>query len=184
MDTLSHLSELLRQRNAIDALISSVVGRPATTGHLGEFIASKIFGIELMESATHKGIDGHFSSGTLAGCSVNVKFYPKQEEILDIPPEALPDYFLVLTGPHAPATSSRGKTRPFVIQYVYLFHTAALLSGLKLSGVKVGVATSVKQPLWAQAEIFPSRTNRKLTLTDNQRKMLALFSLEVASTTF
>ncbi|WP_442853014.1 hypothetical protein [Bacillus sp. UNC41MFS5] len=54
-------------------------------GHTGEYIASKIFEIELVESTSNKGIDGFFS-GLLSGKSVNIKFYTKQECLLDITP--------------------------------------------------------------------------------------------------
>lgn len=102
-------------------------------------------------------------------------FYAKQQGILDIP-EALPDYFLVLAGPRALAAPSRGTTLPFAIQSVCLFDAPALVSTLKSSGVKVGVATSARQHFWAQAEIFAESSNRKLILTDEQHRMWALFS--------
>lgn len=91
MEKLKELAELLRKRNEIDSAISSVIGRPAMSGHLGEFIAARIFDIHLAESATNKGTDGQFKNGPLAGKSVNIKLYGKQEGLLDINPAALPD---------------------------------------------------------------------------------------------
>jgi hypothetical protein len=37
--------------------LSGLVGRPAIVGHIGEFIAARIFGISLAASATQKSID-------------------------------------------------------------------------------------------------------------------------------
>ena len=41
---------LLRARNSIDAKIAKVIGRPVTAGHMGEWLASRIFDIQLEES--------------------------------------------------------------------------------------------------------------------------------------
>lgn len=112
--SLPRLAALVRQRNAIDEEIAALIGRPALPGRIGELIAAEVFDIELERSAAAAGYDGVFRSGHLAGATVNVKFYPKREGLLDIP-EAVPDYFLVLTGPRsAAAASSVGTTRPLV----------------------------------------------------------------------
>ena len=92
-DELVHLAELLKRRNALECEITQVIARPASIGHIGEFIASRIFDISLEYSASAKGIDGHFKGGTLAGRSVNVKWYALREGMLDIAPEILPDYY-------------------------------------------------------------------------------------------
>lgn len=84
MDTLLKLSQLIKARNAIDDVIAGIINRPALVGHMGEYIAAKIFNIKLCESATSKGIDGVFTSGELQGKSVNVKYYGKEEHLLDI----------------------------------------------------------------------------------------------------
>lgn len=39
---LKRIAELLEKRNQIDLELSKIMGRPATVGHIGEFIASKI----------------------------------------------------------------------------------------------------------------------------------------------
>jgi hypothetical protein len=49
---------LLRDRNTIDAKIATIIGRPMTAGHLGEWIAARIFGMALEPSATATAIDG------------------------------------------------------------------------------------------------------------------------------
>ena len=104
VDALINLANLIHNRNKIAEEISLIIDRPAQIGHIGEFIASKIFQITLAESASEKAIDGYFSSGTLQGKSVNIKWYAKRENMLDITPDALPDYYLVMTGPKSPAT--------------------------------------------------------------------------------
>lgn len=176
MNHLVRLAELLRQRNDIDGQISALLGRPATTGHLGEYIAHRVFGIELMESAAHKGSDGFFRSGPFADRSVNIKFYPKNDGLLSISPNSLPDFFLVLAGPRTAAGSSRGQIRPHIIESVFIFDAHALMAELKANSVKIGEATSVRQRLWEQAEIYPLQRNNTLILTEEQRAMLSLFS--------
>ncbi len=69
---IEQLAELVRARNANEVAISRIIGRPAQIGHIGEYIASKIFGIELEDSAVHPGSDGRFIDGPLAGKSVNI----------------------------------------------------------------------------------------------------------------
>ena len=53
-DSLAHLAALLRERNRIERLVAETVGRPGERGHVGEFIASVVFDIELHESASAK----------------------------------------------------------------------------------------------------------------------------------
>ena len=74
-DQLRRLASLIEQRNLVEGEIAATIGRPAHPGHIGEFVAAAIFDIGLVESATHKGIDGHFTRGPLAGRSVNIKKY-------------------------------------------------------------------------------------------------------------
>jgi hypothetical protein len=71
--------------------------------------------------------------------------------------------------------TSKGGTRPWLIEAVYLFDAKELLGVLKKRGVKIGVATSVAKCLWAEAEIYPHQQNRQLMLNDNQRKLLGSF---------
>jgi len=113
---LARLADLMKRRNALECEITQLIARPMSIGHIGEFIASRIFNIQLEYSASSKGIDGHFSDGMLKGRSVNVKWYAMREGLLDITPDFLPDYYLVLVGPRSPLMSSRGRTRPWTIE--------------------------------------------------------------------
>src|SRR5690242_4625709 len=130
--------------------------RPMTSGHLGEWIAAQVFDIELEESAVAAGIDGRFRSGPLRGRTVNVKWYLKREGLLDTTESTALDYYLVLTGPTSAAGSSRGTTRPWCIEAVFLFDAPQLRSEQVMRGVKLGVASSVIKQQWAAAEIYPS----------------------------
>jgi hypothetical protein len=64
---------------------------------------------------------------------------------------------------------------PWVIEHVYLFNARELFEKLRKRGVKIGVATSVAQVYWKEAEIYPKQENVVLRLTDETRRMLALF---------
>ncbi len=170
---LEGLAKAITQRNTADAEIARIIGRPAERGHSGEYIAAATFGIELEKSASKKGIDGHFTSGSLAGKTVNIKWYGKWESILDISPENGSDFYLVMTGPKSASLSSRGGTRPWLISYIFLFDSAKLLQDLK--DVKLGVATSVKKQLWEMAKIYPTQRNSQLILSVEQENILKLF---------
>ena len=173
MSNLEQLASLLARRNAIDEEIGALVGRPAIRGHVGEWIAHEIFGVTLEESAIQKGFDGRFADGPLAGKTVNVKWYGKREGLLDINPDGVPDFYLVMTGPKAAATTSRGQTRPWVITEVFLFDAPALVERLP----RVGVAAGVRQHEWEAARVYPTAAPRaRLTLTDAQREALKLFA--------
>jgi hypothetical protein len=173
----------LKERNAIDAKIAALIGRPVERGHLGEYIGGAVFNINLAPTATNSGSDGVFQSGPLTGRSVNVKFYGKREGCLDLVAHGGPDYYLVLTGAKAAAASSRGATRPLVIEAVYLFEGAALLSALskRTPPPKIGIATSVANEYWDAAEIWPRTVSAALKLTDRQRQTLLQFGTSLAS---
>lgn len=174
-DELERVAELLRTRNALDTKIAQITGRPTLPGHLGEWIASRIFDIELEASAAAKAIDGRFRSGPLAGRTVNIKWYGKREGLLDVVADPRLDYYLVFTGPLAPAEGSHGGTRPLVITATYLFHAQRLVETLHARGVKVGTATSVVSQAWSDAEVFPRQANPALPLSHDQREALATF---------
>ena len=174
---LEKLAGLIRTRNSVDGEIAKIIGRPALAGHVGEFIASRIFGIELHHSATAKGSDGAFIRGTLVGKTVNIKWYAKRENILDINPKEVPDYYLVLAGPKTPAATSKGTSRPLAIESVFLFEAESLFARLQQQGVKIGIATSVKSTSWAEAEVFP-RSKGPMELDEEQRTSLKLFAPE------
>ena len=44
MSHLKQLASLLARRNAIDEKIAALIGRPAISGHVGEWIARKSLG--------------------------------------------------------------------------------------------------------------------------------------------
>lgn len=178
VDDLIMLAELIRKKNEIDKAISVLIGRPAMFGHTGEYIASKVFDIKLNISASQKGIDGVFQSGELAGATVNVKWYTRQEGLLDINPDGLPDYYLVLTGPRSPAASSRGAVKPWLIRQVFIFDARMLVAAVAKRGVKIGIATSVNKELWKKAKVYPESNNHLFILSDGQRKMVSLFDQE------
>ena len=168
---MERLASLIKRRNALDLAISEVLGRPALQGHFGEFVAARIFNIELHDSAAHKGSDGYFIDGPLSGKSVNIKYYPKREGLLDMNRDNHPDFYLVLAGPKSTAASSRGGHRPWLIENVYLFDAAALVDQLS---VKIGTATSVRQNLWDGAEVYPC-DNPSFQLSETQRDSLKMF---------
>ena len=174
-DELERIADLLHTRNTIEVEIAKIIGRPAERGHIGEYIAGLIFDIALEGSANHPGVDGFFKSGPLASKSVNIKTYGKRENILDIRPEYLPDYYLVLTGPKTAATSSKGTIRPWVIDEVFLFEAKPLVDELRYNNKKVGTATSVKQFYWERARIYPESFNSPLQLSKTQQDWISLF---------
>lgn len=96
-------------------ITSLIEDRPALIGHVGEYIAARVFDIQVHPSASHRGSDGLFRTGPLAGRSVNVKWYAQDGSVLDVLEEHGPDFYLVLTGPRG--TASRGP-RPWRIDSV------------------------------------------------------------------
>lgn len=175
MRDLKRLAELVRAKNEVESEIASIVRRPAIIGHVGEYIASRVFKIKLEQSASQKGIDGYFIDGELAGNSVNIKWYTKRNGLLDLNPDGLADFYLVLTGPGSAASSSKDTTLPWVIEEVFLFDTRQLIQNLKARGVKLGVATSVVSDQWDEAKIYPQQNNKQLVLTKDQLEELSLF---------
>lgn len=171
MNDLSWLSSLIKSRNTIDSKISAVIGRSAQPGNVGEYIASVIFKIALDETGKSRGYDGRFAHGPLAGHTVDIQWHPRHDGQLNIKPGTLPDYYLVFTGP---ATASIAN--PWLIESVFLFHAGELLNALRERGVQIGNGTSVTGPLWERAEIYPMPRNVRLPLTDEERKLLVLFS--------
>lgn len=117
---LQRLASLIRARNANEVEITRMIDRPARIGHVGEYIASRIFDIALEDSAVHPGSDDRFRSGPFAGRSVNIKMHGKREGLLDINPAYVPDFHLVLTDPRATVMSSKGAPRPLSVNDVFL----------------------------------------------------------------
>ena len=177
MDRLHKLSALVAERNNVSTRIANIIGRPAQLGHIGEFIASELFGVTLELSANNKGYDGRFSHGQLTGKTVDVKTYAKREGIIDLRVSDLPDYYLVLSGPVGPAASSRGQDRPWLLSGVHLFNATELVAALQSRGLRVGVATSVARNHWDAAEVFPRNHCNLLTLNEEQHLWLGSFGV-------
>lgn len=173
-ELLTQLAKEIGNKNLLDDRIAKITGRPCERGHTGEYIAAQIFGITLESAANTKNYDGKFAEGTLAGKAVEIKWFGKLEYMLDIKPTQ-PDYYLVMTGTESPAVASKGKTRPWTINHVFLFDANDLVGKLRGYGVKIGVATSVRKHLWEAAEVYPKPQSFLLKLTDEQREMLAQF---------
>jgi Family of unknown function (DUF6998) len=173
-EELNELARLIRTKNSVDRKIAKIVGRPALIGHVGEYIAAHIFGIDLHRSASARGSDGVFKTGPLVGKTVNIKWYTTSDNLLDLSPSGGADYYLVLAGPSTQGESSRGTERPWLIDSVYLFESSDLIDKLKERGVKIGIATSVRNEVWEAAEIH-TRSKGILQLNEEQRKLLELF---------
>lgn len=171
---LAEFAALLRERNVLDERIGQLINRPMTAGHAGEWIASRIFDIELEPSAVAKAIDGRFRAVPLAGKSVNIKWYLKREGLLDMTDAPELHYYLVLTGPKATAQDVR-TVRAWRIDGVYLFDAHKLLTEQRARGVKIGVASGIREAQWLAAEIYPTATNPHLVMNADQRHLLALF---------
>jgi hypothetical protein len=174
-EPMRRIAELLRERNALDEEIAVITHRPMTAGHLGEWIASQIFDIQLESSAVEAGIDGSFRSGPLQGRTVNIKWYLKREGLLDTSESAWLDYYLVLAGPPSAAASSRGATRPWRIDAVFLLDARQLRAEQIERGVKRGTASSVIKRQWAAADVYPA-SNSLLPISSHQAELLQLFS--------
>lgn len=170
MNDVVQVAQLVRERNRIDAALSACIRRPALPGHLGDWIAARVFGIDLEQQTMVKGVDGRLADGR----TVNIRWYLKRDNLLDLREDG-PDCYLVLTGPMAPAESSPGASRPLVIDAVYLFDAATVVAGLRARGRRIGVASSVRDDVWEAAEVYP-RHNPAFVLTLEQRELLALFS--------
>jgi hypothetical protein len=170
---LVDLAALLRERALIGQQITKIIKKAPHAGHIGEFIAARVFDIELHLHAAHPGSDGVFRAGPLAGRSVNVKFYSRWDGLLDVPAHHVPDYILVLTGPAAKAGDT-GPTSNCLIASAFLFDYAALIA----AGVKPIIAASVKKTLWEEARIYPeSGAKARVVIDDRQRGWLQAFGV-------
>ena len=176
MEDLERLAKLIRQKSLTDAEIARLIGRPAERSHAGEYIAANVFDISLEHSASQRGMDGRFATGSLGKKRVNIKWYGIMNGQLDVSPNPQPDFYLVMTGPKVPCGPSRGAVRPWTISHVYLFNAVRLMAELQRAGVRIGVATSVRRDLWAMAEIYPEQHNAMLLISEEQKRLLDLFS--------
>ena len=176
MPDLERLADLVRAKNDADAAIAGLIGRPSAPGNIGEFVAARVFAIQLMASGAHPGYDGLFTDGPLADKTVNIKTYSRHESVLDISPHPC-DYYLVLAGP-----AGQAAVLPWVIDSVFLFRREDLLTALTARGVKIGVATSLRKADWEAARIYPPPPAPRLQLSESQLADLALFSSQAART--
>lgn len=169
---LRDMARLLAERARIDQRIADRIGHKAERGHIGEWIASQIFAIQLHPRANAATSDGVFKEGPLAGRNVNVNWYAEDTGIQDIGKGEQPDYYLALVGPRPGFLQS--KSTPYAIAGVFLFESQSLLR--ELGGkVRVGTATSVRQDLWRQAQIYPDGPDAGIAVTSAQAKALRLF---------
>ena len=169
---LDQLARLIAARNDWERETSAIIGRPALIGNLGEYIAAQVFNIRLHKSGSHQASDGLFVDGPLAGQTVNVKWYARQEVSLDLAP-GCPDVDLVLAGPRATAALRGDPGRPWLFDSAHLFLAGRLIEQLR--DVKLGVATSIRRALWDAAELYPVARCPDYTLSEGQREMLRLF---------
>jgi hypothetical protein len=91
---IDRIASLLQERNALDRSIAGLIDRPMTAGHLGEWIAARIFDIELEPSAVAAAIDGRFRSGPLVTAHRQREMYLKREGLLDMTDSAALDHYL------------------------------------------------------------------------------------------
>src|ERR1041385_2013862 len=99
MADLPWLASLIKSRNTIEAKVANLIGKPAQVGNVGEYIAAIIFNIALDEEGKRSGYDGRFTQEQLAGYTVDIQWHPRQDGQINIRLDALPDYYLILTGP-------------------------------------------------------------------------------------
>ena len=163
----------MKSRNTIDSKLASAIGRTAHINNVGEYIASTVFKIELNESGHSRGFDGRFTYGPLTNSTVDVQWKTRHDGLLNIKPEAIPNYYLVFTGPTTPAPDN---ATPWLIERCFLFNAHDLVVALRERKVQIGTGTSITGPLWERAEIYPVARNNVIVLSDEERRMLFLFN--------
>ena len=178
MEKLKELSGLIKQWNVIEVKISGLIGHPGTIANIGEYIAEQVFSVELEKSKTQRGYDGKFTKGALRGRTVNIKIAREREGYIDWRDDALPEYFLIITGPKR--TKRANPARPIHITNVYLFEVDSTRRILRKRGVKPPkgkrVQASVIDELWTKAEIYPNQVCKELRVSPAQRAQLSLFN--------
>ena len=173
---LAELAALVGERNAVEARIAALLERPAQNGHMGKWIAGRVFDIELESAANAAGYDGKFTTGPLRGKTVNIKTYARDEGTLDMGSPAPCEYYLVLAGPRTGSKSGVRSARPFCIATVYLLDAHELRAALRERGVKSGEAASVRRMHWDAGEIYPRDGNPILVVNELQRQQLRMFA--------
>ena len=177
MIQLEQLADLLRVFNSINHALSGLLGRSANLGNISEIIASEILHIQLEQRANHPIFDGTFSTGPFQGKTVNVKWRNDGSKTVNITNvDALPDYFLALTGPKKSNKKTGSLYHPFAIKEVCLFEAAPLVHRLKKEGTPIGHQTRVGTAAWDQARIYPIQKGSLLPLRRDQEDQFTVFS--------
>ncbi len=104
--------------------------------------------------------------------------------MLDINPDFLPDYYLVMTGPKDLEGTSKGGIRPWLINSVFLFNAVDIVIELTARGVNVGTASSVRKHEWQAAEIYPNKRSMAYRMTDVQMAQILAFDSDWAESRF
>jgi hypothetical protein len=172
-EQLNELAVLLAERDRVEKQIAGLIHRPPLLGDIGEFIASRVFDIELAPTAVQAGYDGWFGGGSLTGATVNVKAYGDAYGGIDISPHPC-DYYLVLSGPRKPWPPGEHRWR---IAAVYLFDAKLLLAELRGRNIKIGINTSIRTKDLTSAQLYPVEApGAPIHITEEQRAELSLFA--------
>ncbi len=176
LDELSHLADLIGERNRVEREIVAITDRSAQLERVGEYIASIIFDLTLYPFRSEMGSDGYFNIGPLAGQSVDVKWYSREEYRVSVNVAALPDYYLVFSGPRVSTIVSRRAPHAWAISKVHLFQAKAFVDASLLNNAKANVGIVVARAHWDEAELYPNARNPFFSLTEAQRARLAMFA--------
>jgi hypothetical protein len=175
LDSVTAVARLVRERNELDGEIARIINRPAVAGHLGEWLASQLFDIDLEPPDSAEAFDGRFASGPLATRTVNIEWISKRDEDLDVTSSRPVDFHLVFTGPKALALTTKGIARPVRIDACFLFDARGREAQEATGGATSGAASSVLAEEWDAAEIFPRPNNPLLPIDPEAHGVLALF---------
>lgn len=113
-----------------------------STGHLGEWITSRIFDIQLEAYPSAKGIDARFRSGPLRESTVNVKWNVKHQAGSTRPTKTRSKTTSSSKTPRFRPDPHVAPPRRGCIVPVYVFD-ALRLKTEQLAGVKLGIESSV-----------------------------------------
>ena len=72
--------------------------------------------------------------------------------------------------------STQGTIAPLHVDMVYLFESHSLLAELTARGIRPGIGSSLRRPIWETAMIYPEARNPQMTLSQEQREVLSLFA--------
>lgn len=172
---LRQMAGLLRARNAIDDVIATITDRPVNPGHLGEWIAARIF----PSNSSSRPLPGPSTAAFDRSCRGRGG---EREVVRQARGCAGHDGAFVSRLLPRADRSALGRTHltryhPPTHDRVGLpFPAAKLAETIRDTGLKLGIATSVRNALWDAAEVYPEQCNPELPLSPQQRHLLALFS--------